>query len=428
MRHVLVVLLVLSATARAQTHFGELIEGELAPDVSLFEGPPPELARTIAPAHAAARLAMFERALHATTHPLARANLELARADLLAALGLANQLSTALELRIIGGEQLARATTIYAGLVCDPRDRAGFTCGRAARLAGWRGLPGALDRFAYVLAFGRHLTDDAQVVYRRVVTDHPRSPYATRAYLAIGDHALDRGKPARALEAYATVLRAPRLAPPLRAYTLFRRGLAELALDRGRAAFATFAATLARAPAPILASAVRDELARAYATFGAPATAYAALARVAPDHALALADAVALRWQEHRRSGDARALTGELLRRAPGDPRTCAWQARLAELASDLGDRAGMLAATERLVEVLGRARAVLADDALAACTRATRELTLGHARHLVATGFAFPDDDVLADRLYALFVRAFPDAPERAAVQRERARLRDVR
>ena len=149
-----------------------------------------------------------------------------------------------------------------------------------------------------------------------------------------------------------------------------------------------------------------------------PADAHADFERLAPGHELEMLDELAEVWERHRRPLDAIAVLRELLRRYPTHARACRWQAGVVGQYHALLDGPRALEETERLVRVL--ARTPRRDD----CHVRVHDLTLTQARRI--SRHALDADQIfLAERLYELFLHAFPDDAEVTAVRRERLLLR---
>ncbi len=419
------------------------IEGEL-PEPELVPAVPPELAVSRSMATIEERSAMFAAALRTTKHPRARANLVLATADLWAAYALdlrhqaflleigdptAHRIrAEEIEREIAAVQQgrpvprphavglkdaLSRAIEAYGTLYDDPA------------LRDWPNIDGALARYARVLAAADHAWDAANV-YERLLRDHPRSPHRWHALVAIADNDRVLMRVDEALAGYRAVANAPTAPAAERAYAMYRVAAMQVDAADPDQAFASFARAIALDPRGILSREAQRGLVSTFASYGTADHAYAEFARVAPDHAIELVDALAVRYAQNGQRDAAIAVNRELLRRLPNDPRMCTWQERIVRATDDPFDVQARLVETERMVAVLDRARA-LALATTSQCEDAVTTFTIGDAAHLEREARLSRRRDLahVVDRLYELFLRALPDHAGVSAAQRARAALR---
>lgn len=342
----LVLIAVLHGTASADSDVQ--VMGELAPpEVEYIVGPPPEIATALDDAAIDERSAKFEVAIERTSHPLARANLLLARADLWAAHAL--KLRARALVTLDAGDDIVAATALGRAL-------GDYELIAKAPLTGWPNFGGALARYAFLLGFA-HMPE-ALRVYRRIVDDLPTSPHAVRAHLALGEAA----RTARQIETarlHFAAVALPNNPPKERAFALYRLGWIELE-EHGQAerAFGLYTQALALDTSDLLASELRQGLTKAYSLFGNVADAYATFARQSsPAHALEMLDELERLLRINRRSIEAIRVLGELARRAPDDPRACDWQGDAVSYALELRDELLFLTEVERLARLFVRIR-----------------------------------------------------------------------
>jgi TolA-binding protein len=350
---------------------------------------------------------------------------------------------------------LTRATAIdeLTEVVCDPDGRgaavsSGLACPAPPWLTTWPDLDEALHRLAYVLLVGKR-TDDAVRVYRRIVDETPRSPHRVNALVELAEHAFDQADHAAAERLYRAALTAPAPpdpeAAPLRAYAAYKLAWALLNLGRGREAFATLAtvpalaatattATTAATAATAatsdkyLARTARRDLARVFATYGAPADAFTALEAAAPGHGIELTARLGQQWLEEKRTADAIAVYRELLQRAPDDPRRCEWQAAIASAMQAAGDLDALIPQLESLAAANLEVRG---EPAGARCAIDTTSLLEEVARKQLSTAWTrrgTPQMAEYAERLYAAYVRAFPADAAIASARLHRAEAALIR
>lgn len=336
-------------------------------------------------------------------------------------------------LNAAAAQTLAAANAELLALLCDPADRGrGGACRTPPALRAWPDLDEALYRLAWALGIEKRLDDEA-AAYRRILTETPRSRHRTIALVEVADHAFEQADLATAESLYRAVAADPAPAEAVfRAYATYR--LAFVHLNRGRSAeaFATLAAVPAIAGtgprSHSLVRAVRWDLVRVFATFGAPESAFDAFERAAPGLGLELTVRLAQSWAFDRRSADAVAAYRELVRRAPADRRRCDWQIAIVD-AADLGRDAP--APVAEVEELAAFAAALHGQPAAAQCVREAGDAVLAAAhKELRRARRRSPDWIVVierAERLLGTFVRVFPDAPEHADARLRRAGLAEL-
>jgi tetratricopeptide (TPR) repeat protein len=394
----LVALLVLGAVA----HADPLRVFDETPDA--FQLPPPtELASKLDRDAVFERAAMFDHAL-AGSRGRARSNLILALGDLWTGYALYEDALFAetqdIDRHIAAEVALDRAKIHYRQLADD------------VSLSGWPNLEHALIHYAFVL---RRKHEPATAPLERLVDEFPASRDVAHAHLALGDEAIWRNTKQIALLHYA---KAAAIAFPERAQALYKQAWTELQLENAAAAFPL----LERAITAPGHEAIDKELQRVFvATFvrlGEPANAYEAFTRAYPDQATEMLELAAIQWQRLGRTKEAMLARRELLRRAPMDPRACSWEDAVARLAFALDDHMEFLASVERLVRRFEQTH----DEA---CEASAQDQTLSNARAFARTARRKVDDLIIAERLYDLFLRSFPQHEEFAAARLERIRLR---
>ena len=379
MLRALVLVAVLGGSARAD--FGEQLEGELGPPDAVFiASPPPELTRDIPLGRVEQRVAMFDAAIVRATHPHVRAQLLLMRADLWAARGIAERVASLESIEfshdIAASKAIKRAVADYDKLYRAP-------------VAGWRHMDRALAHYGFLLSFDRRPL--ALEVMDRLVDEFPASPFAPYAHVVLGD-----ARSGTAALVHYDAVTAP---PKVRLYALYRASW--ILLDRDPAlAFAKLSEAIAIEPTGMLAWQLRRRAVRAFSKFGAPADAHAAFARTEPERALEMLDDLAGRWNDAGQTAKALATFSELVRRAPGDPRACGWQAAATAIVFKLNDNALYFRHAERLVRIFERERVVRDDPD---CETAVTEFTLGVAGDAST-------NKALARQLYDLVLHALPD------------------
>jgi tetratricopeptide (TPR) repeat protein len=366
---VLAILLACHGVAAAD--FGEQRAGRL--DGSLVLGPPDDIPVWLTPAGRERREVMYLGAFPETLHPFAKANLWLALGDLDVAKAVTNKLAAAELLERRDFEAAIRLEGEIESALYSANSN--YLHATKAKHANWRGLPRALAHHAYALDLAR--APEALVVHRRIVRDHPDSPFAPRSHVVLGDIFYTSGQLVEARQHYSAVATGT---PLFRAYALWRRGAIDLEARAWKPAYDKLTEALALDPPAALAVELRRDITQAYARFGDANPAFDTFAHLAPAHAKAMLLDLAANYALFANRTDAAAVFAQLVRRFPSDLAACNWQTRVVEAAFLGTDPAQMFREAERLVRLAGRLRLVLPPDERLQCTSAVRELTLGAA------------------------------------------------
>jgi hypothetical protein len=465
MRSVLLAAMLCAAAAPAAA------QGEVPQPAGTLVVEPPQELQSYDEAAAKRRLAEIDRALVHLRTPIGRANARLARATLRAAqarrerlawlvaeiawdeakvrarskpergrgairraeaakLALAHERESA-RLRVAAARANEAAIAELTDLVCDPAERGrGPGCRTPPALQAWPDLDEALYRLAFALALDKR-PDDAARVYRRIVDETPRSRHHTAALVAAAERAFERSELAAAEPLYRAAQAAQDpAAAELRAYATYKLGWVHLAQNRGPDAFACFAAVPALAGADprgeLLVREARKDLARAFASYGAPADAFDALEAAAPGHGLELLARLGDLWLEMMRSADANAVHRELRRRAPADPRGCDWQIAIARAAKLGGTPEELVSELEALATAVDATRG---QPAARSCAREAHDLLyevarrqFREARRALRTRPKEIEYGERAERTFTALLRAFPGDPDVGEIRLQRA------
>lgn len=352
------------------------------------------------------RAGMFERAIVATSHARARANLMLELADLWVGYALYEDARFAdthdIDQHIAAEVALDRAKVHYNQLV------------RSPELSGWPNLERVFVHYTFVL---RRKHEPTNVPLQRLVDEFPASRHLPYAHLALGDDALRRTDAAAALAHYT---KAAFVEFPERAHALYKQARVELfEMNRPSVAFALLERALAAPGHERLTAELEHAVVAAFVRLDRPANAFETFTRMSPDRAIEMLDEAAKLWHRLGKYPQALAARRELLRRTPYDPRACDWEAAVARLSNNTDDRLQYLAAVERLVQRSQRTHDERCEEAAVDLSFTTAHILAGDARAARSR-----DDLILAGRLYDLFLRAFPDHPRAATARAERKRI----
>lgn len=237
--------------------------------------------------------------------------------------------------------------------------------------------------------------DQARVYFRRLIQDHPSSPYLSHAFLSFAEAAFAERDLENALRFYDRVLALGE--GPLYGFALYKKGWVYYNLGDLQKALAAFASVIERqaarqgargkGDAQLLREARRD-LVRTYAQIGGADHAWAFVQRHGGVDTPALFEQLAEHYFALGRFSESIRAYRELIRRYPDGPRLCAWQSEvLRGVLALAGGRA-----TDETVKELTRLSAV--HDRIAGqagprqeVARECREVTAGMLRDL-ATGW----------------------------------------
>ena len=205
-------------------------------------------------------------------------------------------------------------------------------------------------------------------------------------------------------------------------YPIYQRGLADLDQQRDRDALEHFRQVALGTEEPNLHRAAAKAYAHTYADVGAVDAAYLDFQRIDPAAARELLELLADRYLEEGKSGDATRAYQQLIALAPADRNVCLWQYNVAHaaLTSPSSTNADKVAKIEDLVHRWRSIGPVLPAAERAVChdNAAAMSGDLAHAYHRESTKSHGDDSLAFAERLYAIFLDAFPDHPSFAMNQ----------
>ncbi len=164
------------------------------------------------------------------------------------------------------------------------------------------------------LLLGLERADQAVPMVRRLLTDHPRSPYVPEVFVQLGDTYFARRAYDDALRFYAKARQFPN--GRCYVYASYKEGLARAAVGDQKGALERFAGVLLDRGHPAdtaLASQVREATVSAYAQVGRAAVARPFFERVGGAEAQGMLSTLAARYEASGRATDA-----ALVRRALG--------------------------------------------------------------------------------------------------------------
>jgi outer membrane protein assembly factor BamD (BamD/ComL family) len=315
--------------------------------------------------------------------------------------------------------KLVRAVTTYKALADNPAFR------------NYPRLDQALFYYGYMLrSVQKH--DDARAVFDRLLKDHPRSRFVPEAHLVFADYFFERGELANAAERYRSVLKFP--GTPAYWYAMYRTGWIAHQQRRFQESLELFyqvaQATRRDPKQELLYGAAKKDYVRAYAEVGRSAVAYDAFARVDGGSALGMLELLADHYLEQGKSDRAIVTYRDLMKRAPRHAHVCLWQYNVAQATLSLPGATNADRVTE--IEDLVRVHAALAGGKALPkaeaeeCRDNAAAMAGDHARAFHAEFARTQDPATLAhaDRLYRIYLGAFPGAPDHAQTQYFHAEL----
>jgi len=258
-----------------------------------------------------------------------------------------------------------------------------------------------------------------------VLTGQPAGPppelaRVADAHLALAEAYLERDALALAEREYRTVIERPES----RAYwyAMYKIGCIEHALQRYGEALETMfrvAEGTQRDPEQHgLHRAATKDFVRAYAEIGRPETAYRSFRRVDREDAFEMLELLADLYQKQGKHDRAIAAYHELMTLAPTHKNVCLWQSEIVHAA--LWNVAGNGEAVEQVVRLVRLSRSLATAQALPAaelkaCHDRAAAISgeLARAYHVESVKAESGDPSARAERLYEVYLDAFPDADD---------------
>ncbi|MEO8699629.1 MAG: hypothetical protein ABI867_06275 [Kofleriaceae bacterium] len=281
----------------------------------------------------------------------------------------------------------------------------------------------ALYAYASLLQSGKYLKE-ARGVYDRLLKDYPNSRRVPAAYLAFAEYFFEARQLADADAAYKRVRTFPKAAEYW--YATYKLAWVDHLSGRFQEALEGFytvsQGTRSDPDAAPLAHAARLDFVRAYAEIGKADKASLAFRRVDETTATEMLERLAALYLEQGKHGQAISLHQELIKRAPKDPRVCAWQVNVVRASLTLSPVADRVREIENLVKLsraLETAKTLPAGEA-ADCRANSQALSGGLARVWHSEGLTTRNSDTLAYavRLYQSYLQD-PGVQDHAEVAR---------
>ncbi|HTE49806.1 MAG TPA: tetratricopeptide repeat protein [Kofleriaceae bacterium] len=292
-----------------------------------------------------------------------------------------------------------------------------------SRFKNYARMDEALFYYAYTLQ-GAKRVDLARKVYQQLIQNYPNSKFIPFAFLSFADYFFETNNLAQAEKFYDKVLEFP--TSPVYAYALYKKGWVYLNLDRPQDALETFyevtQKTRGKEKYDILNKASKKDFVRAYAEVGRPQKAYQAFERVDRSYAFNMLKILATIYLDQGKAEKTIYTHRELIQRAPKDQQVCEWEYNIVQAMITAGDNKQKADEVELLdkLYVKYRDRKILKGSALQECHDNAEGITyemagLWHQEVMKTLNF---DTLAYVERLYEVFLSAFPDSEHHAEVQ----------
>jgi tetratricopeptide (TPR) repeat protein len=292
-----------------------------------------------------------------------------------------------------------------------------------AKFKNYARMDEALFYYAYTLQ-GAKRVDLARKVYQQLIQNYPDSKFIPFAYLSFADYFFETNNLVQAEKFYDKVLEFP--STPVYAYALYKKGWVYLNLDRPQDALETFydvtQKTRGKEKYQILNRASKKDFVRAYAEVGRPQKAYQAFERVDRSYAFNMLKILATIYLDQGKAEKTIYTHRELIQRAPKDPLVCEWQYNIVQAMITAGDNKQKADEVELLVKLYSKYRdlKILKGSQLQECRDNAEGITyemagLWHQEVMKTLNF---DTLAYVERLYEVFLSAFPDSEHHPEVQ----------
>ncbi|ACY15027.1 tetratricopeptide repeat protein [Haliangium ochraceum] len=306
---------------------------------------------------------------------------------------------------------LLSAVKVYKSIADDPRNR------------NYPRMDEALYYYAYTLQNAEY-AKEARQVFHKLIKDYPNSKYIPDAYLAFADYYFAQNSLANAEQFYDKVLQFPEAR--VYNFALYKKGWVYLNLDRSQDALETFFSVAQRTEnnerQAILNRASKKDFVRAYADVGVPQRAYKSFQRVDKDYAFDMLQILGDIYLEQGKADRAILVFRELIGLRPKHERVCEWEFNVVHAMMSEGNRAQQVDEVENLVKLYSayRDKDILPKQNLDECRDNAESVNSEMAKMWHNEAMKTLDFETLAyvDRLYQLYLNAFPDSPEHAEMQ----------
>ena len=293
----------------------------------------------------------------------------------------------------------------------------------------------ALFYYAYSLQSAKYL-EASRVIFHKLLTEHPQSPFAPEAYLAFADYYFGAGELDNAAAFYKKVLLFP--TSKVYAYAGYMLGWVDLDQRRPEDAAHQFLQVIRDTdgqPTQLtLNGAAKKDFVRAFAEFGQVDKALATFRKLDAGRATSMYELLADLYALQGKSDRAVFAYRQLIAEEPGHPHVCLWEYDVAQaLLSTPGvTPAQKIDEVVRLTELwraLRDRKALPAADA-GECRDNAAAMTCDLARAYHSESQRTKDVAAMgqADRLYGACLAVFPDADTDGDTQYYAAELRWLR
>jgi tetratricopeptide (TPR) repeat protein len=305
---------------------------------------------------------------------------------------------------------LMKSLAVYADLANKPRYR------------DYPRMDEVLFYFAHTLDGVKRRTESKKI-YHQLITNHPNSKYIAQAYLSFADYFFEKGNLEQAGEFYDKVLKFPK--STIYPYALYKKGWVYLNQDRPQEALETFFraanTTAGKSRHKTLNKAAKKDFVRAYALVGRAEKAHQAFLRVDKKYAFPMLKILGSIYLDQGKAKKAIFTYRQLISLKSRAPEVCEWQGHVVSAILSTGSR------TQKSDEIVGLVKTYLAHkkakilkgQTLSECRDNAQGVSGEMAKvwHSEAAKTRNPEALDAVERLYALYLSAFPSAEDRGQI-----------
>lgn len=278
----------------------------------------------------------------------------------------------------------------------------------------------ALFAFAYTLQQGKYMKE-ARQIYHRLLTEYPQSKYVPDAYLAFADYYFQENQLANAEAFYKKVLLFPK--SNVYSYATYMLGWVYLNLsqheDAGKQFLQVIRDTDGNKKQETLNRASKKDFVRAFSEFGNVQKAWQTFQKIDSGYAFTMFELLADFYTEQGKSDKAIFAYRQLIKEEPKNKNVCLWQYNIAVamLSAPGAGNAAKVEEIERLVKLFGALKdtKVLPAAEASEChdNAAAMSGEMARAYHNESIKTKNPETLAYADKLYNVYLKVFPDAPD---------------
>lgn len=319
---------------------------------------------------------------------------------------------------------LAYTIKQYKQLFCHPKDMgSGLTCKPNPAFRNYPRMDTALFYFAFTLQTAKQMTD-ARKVYARLVKDHQNSKHIPDAFLSFAEYYFESNELANAERFYDKVLKFKNAS--IYTYALYKKAWVYLNLDRNQEAYELFTEvarlTNGKKGKETINLASKKDSVRAYAEMGKAETALAAFQRIDKKYAPTMLQILGNIYLEQGKAPKAIYVYRELIDKESKNKLVCEWQYNVVHAMLSIGSDSEKVKEIENLVKLYSflKEKKGIPDTNLQECYENAIAVNTEMAKiwHNEANKTLNTETLGYVERLYHLFLGAFPESDEYGEMQ----------